>query len=58
MNINNPTTVPVSNEDVLNLISSLEGSIERCIEAGDMESATKFQRMLDIVKVPATPAAK
>lgn len=52
MNINNPTTIPVSNEDMLNLISSLEASIARCIEAGDKELASKFQQMLDIVKVP------
>lgn len=50
---NNP--IPVSNGEILNLISSLEGSIARCVQAGDMESATKFQRMLDIVKVPVTP---
>lgn len=53
--MNNPNNnIPISNGDVLRLISSLEGSIERCIQAGDLESATKFQQMLDMVKVPVT----
>jgi len=55
-NPNNNNNLPISNEDVLRLISSLEASIAKCIQARDMESATKFQRMLDIVKVPVASA--
>ena len=54
MNNNPNNNIPISNEDVLRLISSLEGSITKCLQAGDNVSAAKFQQMLDMVKIPVS----